>query len=344
MGATNPDRFFGDNIVTGGWVNNPADASKVFQGAGFIRSTRRDLRAAISTEHVLNDEDFEIGEHAEGSAKCYVLDDAQASVQGGVDNARGRMRFNKEERSLAVSDGEGFIPLGSFFPGQITMSAVAPNEVIDGWALCDGRNVTVNEADGLYARLIRRLTGNSNATQARLPDLRDQFIRGWSASRQVVNSQTVSTGASASDVYNYQEHAFEDHKHEMSHTHGATLTEGRDGNNAGRTGVVTAWNNGTPAIDDDGRHRHNFTAVLERDGNINPGSFFSTKRASPPAEGITKDDDSNSDHNHQIPRYYGTSGFAGINADSSKGITQIDYNTADETRPDNVAMFYVIKL
>ena len=342
MGATNPDRFFGENIVTGGWVNNPADASKVFQGAGFIRSTRKDLRAAISTEHVLNDEDFEIGEHAEGSAKCYVLDDAQASVQGGPDKARGRMRFNKEERSLAVSDGEGFIPLGSFFPGQITMSAVAPNEIIDGWALCDGRNVTVNEADGLYARLIRRLTGNSNATQARLPDLRDQFIRGWSASRQVVNSQTVGTGASASDVYNYQEHAFEDHKHEMSHTHGATLAGGRDGNNVGRTGVVTEWNNGAPEIDDDGRHRHNFVAIRN---TRRTSDFIGTtvKGADDPSEGTTVENDL-SDHNHQIPRYYGTSGFAGITADSSKGITQIDYNTADETRPDNVAMFYVIKL
>jgi microcystin-dependent protein len=348
MGATNPNSFPTNSVTTGGWENNPADADKVFRGAGFIRSTRRDLRAVISTEHVLDDEDFDIGEHAEGSAKCYVLDDAQASVPGGVDNSRGRMRFNKEDRSMAISDGESFIPMGSFFPGQITMSAVVPDPIVDGWALCTGQLVSVAQNDGIYARLVRRLANNANATQVRLPDLRNQFIRGWTGGlanvtpRQVVNTNNVQTG-SVTDAYSYQDHAFEDHKHEMKHSHGAAMAQGRD-NAAGRTGVVQQWLNGNATIDDDGRHQHNFNAVLTKNRSISTGDFGSSFTfADNPTEGTTVDN-ALSDHHHEIPRYNGTTGFAGIAANANEGVEELEYNTADETRPDNVSMYYVIKL
>lgn len=336
MAGANIDRnvYSGSSLVDG-WANRPSNGDNIFEGANAIRATRGDLRAALAEEHVISSEDLAIGEHVEGSAKCFVIDDENP---GGItDSSRGRMRFNESSRALDISNGDSWIPLGNFFPGMISMSAVVPNPAVDGWALCDGRLVTESEANGLYRRLITRLV-NSTAVSVTLPDLRNQFVRGASAPR----SGEVDPPATRA-VLTSQEHAFENHTHLMDHTHGASITAGGDTGN-GRTGTGTWIEGAFTSPVNDGAHTHTFTAVRTAGTRHGAGLGTANARDNPdPSVGTTTT--TGSVHSHVIERYHGLTKEAGNAANPTYGVPANEYNTdPNETRPDNIALYYVIKL
>lgn len=314
-------------IKNANWENSPANSDALFRGSGNIRETRSEIKRALSQEHEITtvEDGDTIGTHVLGSARCYVLEDSTDDIPLDSDTSKGRMRFYEDTKKFEIRSSSAWVGVAPLFPGLITMSAVEPNPVTDGWALCDGTTVTETDDGGIYKNLIKAL--DNTATTVNLPDLRDQFIRGASSTRAVLTSQ---------------EHAFQNHTHLMDHTHGADMTNGVDTGN-GRTGTGT-WNTGTFTREDDGEHAHKFEAVIRRDADINAGAFTRYGRANSPQEGTTKLD-GESKHSHAIERYYGLTKKAGNAALVDYNVPENEYNTDDnETRPDNIALYFVIKL
>lgn len=343
--SANPNREASQDI-SGTWINSPANADNVFTGAQEIRSTRAGLRAALSQEHhtAPTEPGIATGEHVVGSAKCYVESgtDATAAPGGSPASLKGRMRFNEARRQLLIHNGTegGWLPMGGVYPGLVSMSFVKPIPEQDGWVTLEGQTVNSieNGVPTVYNALLKRLTNSPTFSGSlTLPNLQDQFVRGVD---EAGTRQPKIDGPVA--VVDQQEHAFQQHTHQMDHTHGAAVTNGRD-TGAGRTGVIDTWSNGSPVtVEDDGKHRHNFVAVRStRRDSDRFGNFV--KGAADPSEGTTVDNDL-SEHRHEIPRYNGITGPAGNSENVAFGLTENSYNTANETRPDNVALYYVMKL
>ena len=343
----NPNREASQDI-SGTWINSPANADNVFTGAQEIRSTRAGLRAALSQEHHTEPTEPGIatGEHVVGSAKCYVESgtDLAAAPGGSPESLKGRMRFNEARRQLLIHNGteNGWLPMGGVYPGLVSMSFVKPIPEQDGWVVLEGQTIDRVDSEGnptIYDALIRRLTNSLTPPGSlTLPNLQNQFVRGVDAAGTRAPKVENTTA-----IVDEQEHAFQQHTHKMDHTHGANVVNGRD-TGAGRTGVIaaTGWNEGAPTITNDGSHRHNFVAIRgTRRTSDRVG--IAVKGAEDPSEGTTVENDL-SDHHHEIPRYNGITGTAGNAENVAFGLTENSYNTANETRPDNVAFYYVMKL
>lgn len=348
MAAVNVNKKALSSATTDTWVSSPADSDNVSDGASAVRDTKATLRAVVSQEHYIDDDSTGDGIHVEGSARVFVEDDTAVEP---THSERGRTVFYPESRSLKVSDGNDFLPVGGTYPGLVTMSAVAPTPASDLWALCDGQYVERASDDGIWDSLIDRLAG-SGADGSYLPDLRDRFVRGANTAgngslalqsgARTVNTQTGAT--TADDAFDFQEHAFEDHDHQMDHTHGASIVSGYDSGN-GSTGSPT-WNTGTVTLEKDLVDASSAGATF--DGTSLKVIPFEADRSVSEGGGDAANDawiDVNLQHRHAIARYWGLTRLASVQSeDIAHGVPERTYNTADETRPDNVVLYYVIKL
>ena len=72
-------------------------------------------------------------------------------------------------------------------PGTIMTFADA--SIPEGWLACDGQEVLIHEYQYLYDTIGKTFDPNPREGHFRLPDLRGEFIRGWSNGRETVDSE-----------------------------------------------------------------------------------------------------------------------------------------------------------
>lgn len=97
-----------------------------------------------------------------------------------------------------------------------TIQAFSYKAIPDGWLLCDGSSLQIDEYPDLF-QFIGFTYGSDNGVSFRLPDLRGRFIRGWDSTGN--NDQSREFGS-------VQEDAFQDHGHETGHIKGTTESSG----------------------------------------------------------------------------------------------------------------------
>lgn len=124
------------------------------------------------------------------------------AVQQSLPNLAGPVTANQDDLNLlsgAAADGSPLVPLAAILP---YFGTVAPL----GYLMCDGAAVPVEHAD-----LIAIIGANT-------PDLRGQFLRGWSTAAGQDPSAPRNPGSSQGEAF-------------KSHTHNASAAQ--DNSNAG---------------------------------------------------------------------------------------------------------------
>ena len=304
--------------LTATWRGDPSDSENISNGASEIRSTRANLTGVVSQEHYVEvsgtSNSTGLGHHVEGSARVYVKRD-DGDFGGGtvtVDESVGRTRYTPLSRKLEISTPDGWSAVGGVYPGLISASAVVPVPATDGWRLCNGDLLDTVEEDGIYTNLVERL--NPGGTNARVPDLRGQFVRGVSGTRDT----TFGNDQTELETYSHQDHAVVEHRHDVDHNHAEFTSADSD---------------------------YTANGQLNSDGNISGRNVNDTKQSSSFGN---RDAASNTNvwtdltHTHKV-------NVPALGESFSKGVVGPDAvdlvdHVADETRPDNVALYYVIKL
>ena len=82
-----------------------------------------------------------------------------------------------------------------------------------GWLECNGQAVSRTDYARLFALIGTRFGAGNGATTFNLPDLRDEFIRGWNHSRALGGKE---------------QSAFQDHHHNFSGTYSSVYSSGHD--------------------------------------------------------------------------------------------------------------------
>lgn len=146
----------------------------------------------------------------------------------------------------------------------------------EGWLECDGRSVSKTQYPRLFARIQRTYgNGDGSSDSFSLPDLRDDFIRGWNRD----NAATRTFGSR-------QGSAFENHQHNFYGTPGSTSVDGHDhtGGSRGSTSVSQGTNGGSKTVASHGSnttsayyHAHSYTPVGTISGAVS-GSFDNETR------------------------------------------------------------------
>ena len=186
-----------------------------------------------------------------------------------------------------------------------TIQAFAFNRIPLGWMVCDGRFLNSSEYHELYVA-IGDTFGRVGNDMFKIPDLRGRFIRGWSNKGNIDKFRSFGS---------YQEHAIQKHAHSATYAKDET--------------------------DERGEHKHTVKHVNTSYGY---GGWTSSTYY---MREITGSDWLNSDvkgvdatlgsgkHSHKLPK---------VNIEDVKSISQVQVNSADETRPDNCALLYCIKV
>lgn len=186
-----------------------------------------------------------------------------------------------------------------------TIQAFAFNKVPQGWIVCDGRFLDSSEYSKLYDA-IGDTFGHIGNDMFKIPDLRGRFIRGWSKNGNIDKFRTFGS---------YQEHAIQRHAHSAAFERDIT--------------------------GDDGEHKHiiKYEKTSYGYGGWTSSTYYMRE--------ITGEDYSKSyvyggdatllsgKHNHKLPK---------ININDVKEISQVQVNSADETRPDNCSLLFCIKV
>ena len=262
--------------------------------------------------------------------------------------------------------------------GKIAAFA-APPDVSERWLPCDGREIDSNEnsldgEEGGYSDLVTLLDNyvsgaidhpyySENANSVHIPDYRGVSLRGLddmssadgTATRTSANrDEGTRENWNGDDITSfdyagsYQEDALEDHRHEMDHTHGSTITDGYDVGD-GRTGVPD-WNAGDPQMDsasegvEDGNWKGD--GHLTNDGVLTMRDPSARQDAGGFSVGAEEDNVTvDLEHYHTIPRHYGlTRKLADAAEDIDHDVPEPDdVNYADETLTKNVAVYWFIK-
>ncbi len=213
-----------------------------------------------------------------------------------------------------ISDTRDKTPVGT------VISFAGAGSPPPGWQVCEG--ASVSRTDGNYLELFAAIGtqwGAANATSFNLPDLRGMFLRGKDGGRGADDDRNSRSapypgGATGDAVGTYEGHSVQSHGHSFSGS-GSTSDAGNhnhgvNGSNNGaypdRLGLVyrSAGSDGTPN-GSDGGGRGDEMAIY----------------------GVPQPIPSSGNHSHSFS-YSGTTGNAG-------GV---------ETRPENMAVSYFIKL
>lgn len=212
------------------------------------------------------------------------------------------------ETFLAYATG---MPIGSLLP-------LAGSAIPSGFLLCDGQAVSRTTYPDLFASIGTIYGSGDGATTFNVPDLRDWFIRGRADARAIGSQQAA---------------AFASHLHAVSDPGHAHV-----GSQAGHAHGVTVAAHGH-TVNDPG-HAHSANASLADSGS----SFYSHNSAAPAstvntnvaATGVTIN------NAPQLPGSTDAQQPAVTVAPDITGVT-VGATGGDETRPQNVAMNYVIK-
>lgn len=186
-----------------------------------------------------------------------------------------------------------------------TIQAFAFNKVPQGWMVCDGRFLHSSEYSKLYDA-IGDTFGHIGNDMFKIPDLRGRFIRGWSKNGNIDKFRTFGS---------YQEHAIQRHAHSAAFERDIT--------------------------GDDGEHKHTIKHVKTSYGygGWTSSTYYMREitgedflRSHVYGEDATL---GSGKHNHKLPK---------ININDVKEISQVQVNSADETRPDNCSLLFCIKV
>lgn len=324
---------------TSGYLNSPATTGNPEQTDDELRRLKLELKTIVEREHI-----FDLasggtqGHSRQGSAKAWYQDtEPTVRPDGGAltDDDAGRIWVDTTGglRVPKVYTGttDGFQPLDLGLTGMI---GLFPKKTKTGWLLCDGSQIDKG-VNPEYAGLIYYLTDDVDASTAFLPPL---HVDNGRFPRAVDGAETRAPDPGAValvDAYDVQEDAFEDHDHRLDHTHGASVAAGHDSGD-GRTGTVDSWAAGVISLSDDGSHTHKYYKP-GNPGSARSGSLSRYRTEEADTHGSSK-------HYHTIPRAYGLTGLASEQAeDAQHGVPERTASTAAETRPDNVALWYLIR-
>jgi len=119
-------------------------------------------------------------------------------------NGSGQLSFT----TLGVPDG---VPSGSVF-------CMATTTVPSGYLECDGSDVSRSTYSGLFTAIGTTWGSGDGSTTFTLPDLRGEFIRGWSNGRTGVDETRTFASAQGDQV--------EQHQHTFTRTGGGAVQSG----------------------------------------------------------------------------------------------------------------------
>lgn len=204
-----------------------------------------------------------------------------------------------------------------------------------GWMLCDGRTLSTTDYPQLYS-VIGTTYGSGGVGLFKVPDLRNEFIRGVGGSRTLGSKQAASIAA--------HNHAVTDpgHSHSLSgagvasHSHAVSLTTTAGGAAAGTARVGADYIIGPGGLTGEATGvlsavAPSYSVMTGASGD--PGSSLGTLRLDLP------------DHTHTVT---GNTGTAELNlagaaiGTATTGVTTQSSGGA-ETVPQNIAMNYYIK-
>jgi microcystin-dependent protein len=143
-------------------------------------------------------------------------------------NGSGQLSFT----TLGVPDG---VPVGSVF-------CMATTAVPSGYLECDGSDVSRSTYGDLFAAIGTTWGNGDGSTTFTLPDLRGEFVRGWSNGRTGVDDTRTFASAQGDQV--------KQHNHTFTRSGGGSVQSG-----GGASGTATSTQNTsnypTTVVDDD---------------------------------------------------------------------------------------------
>jgi hypothetical protein len=351
------------------YENTPARDSSPGLGDDQIRNLKSTVRTfnAKEHEHSLSATTTQ-GVHKHGSAMPYcqatepsvrpdALSDFDEDFDLGrlwIDTSNGKLYY------ISAVDEEGvatWTAVSTETVGQIAAFPSAPDSS-ERWLLCDGSQINASD-NPEYAALVTFLRteaagdtthpflGEAAANCAILPDLRGRVIRGVdSEGTRDVNTRYDINGDECllqTIAGSSQDDAIIDHYHEIPHTHGSSISSGKDSGN-GRTGVPS-WLGGDPQPGDESGNWSG-DSYLSTEGVLtmrDPGNTVDAGGFSDGADdyNVTVD----LEHYHTIARFYGISSkFSEEAEDTTHGVpAPQDISYGDEATMKNVVLYYYIK-
>ena len=122
-------------------------------------------------------------------------------------------------------------PAGTIIPYAGNFAGIAALAA-QGWLLCDGLTMQINDYPQLYAA-IGTAFGGDGTTTFNMPDLRGQFLRGVDMGAGVdpdANARTAQAngGNSGPNVGSQQAECLQNHQHNWSHNFGNITHSGND--------------------------------------------------------------------------------------------------------------------
>jgi microcystin-dependent protein len=211
----------------------------------------------------------------------------------------------------------GSIQFNSTIPGGIPTGAIVPyaaNSAPSGWLICDGSLYGRTALDpspqvNLFGVIGTTYGIGDGLTNFAIPDLRGMFVRGFDNGRNI--DPLRAFGTNQSDAFKSHNHGGNTGNQSVGHTHAFSGTTGNDSPDHTHAYDQTYDPGGTPAR-------------VDGSPGTRPWNLRSVQTAG-----------RSTFHSHP---FSGTTGLQ--SADHQHGIT-VDGST--ETRPQNVAMNYIIK-
>jgi microcystin-dependent protein len=143
-----------------------------------------------------------------------------------------------------------------------TIQAFATNSIPDGWMICDGRTLSINDYPELYCA-IGTMYGQKDENHFIIPDLQGRFIRGWDRDGKIDANRVL--GSPQDDAFQGHAHKVDScsengsHFHYIGYKHYPTQ-EANIGYSTYQHEHVTdnndCYKKGTRSTDHDGNHRH----------------------------------------------------------------------------------------
>jgi microcystin-dependent protein len=253
--------------------------------------------------------------------------------------------FNLKENISNKNNINGYAGLDNsnlIFKSQLPQTILMPigsiicfssSNIPDSYLFCDGSEVPIIEYPLLYSVIGTQYNrpGINAVLFFHLPDLRNQFIRCIDQSRTLGSLQSWSTGMPTNqfttDTQGNHTHTTDD---QGSHSH-ATDVQGDH----------------THTTDVQGNHTHNFT--VNTNSNDNWGPNWALTGPYNPTSGLTRSTTAAGDHSHTTTvggSHSHTTTTAGSHSHTTtvSGDHSHTINGGDlETRPNNIALYYIIK-
>jgi len=202
-----------------------------------------------------------------------------------------------------------------------------------GYLECDGSAVSRTTYSDLFTAIGELHGQGNNTTTFNLPDLRGYFVRGWD--HGATNDPDVATRAAATTGGAEGDHIGSVQTPTMSsHIHAISLASGNQSGDHAHT--ISANTGGQSAT-----HTHNVGWVGAATGGSNAGANYSYI-----ADGATTVQQQatsvgSADHTHAVSATSG--GVSSNHTHTTAGDSAATGNAANDTRPKNKTLMYIIK-